>query len=221
MKSYEDSDRLVTYIAIGLISLTFVVFLIINLSSGFTNNPKSTDFNFIVEQMFMKTASKSDVENYQKLDPVEKLKRLEVFKSKNPQSVKTAYEIVAYNTSMLVVNNEDIKTVVENANTDVAMKEIVAKSLSMPIFTTLEITPKNVKNITISPQVSITKDGVVVNISDSILPILSASGGIEFEKLNSSSKNKLFNILKEKIIKEMNSKYKKASVSLSFVKTNL
>lgn len=214
MSSGDETDRLITYAVIGIIVSVGLVFLIINLTSSSFSDPKSTDFDFVIEQIYMKRASPKELDFYKSSNPSTKLKMLEDFKRFNPDAVRTAMETTGYNTSSVIVNDPVVKDLVSNSNDVLACKSVVAKTLSMPIPISLEVAPKVIKKLIIQPQISMNNDGVVVDVERSIM--VSLSRDTEFHKFNASSKGKLINLLKEKIISDINSKYKKASVSLSF-----
>lgn len=218
MKSIE-SDKVVVYTVVAIMAVVAIVTTIIIMSiTSPLENFKNTDLDFIIEQSFLRKSNSKDIRAYETSGPVEKLKILEEFKQKNPDSIKIANEIVSFNSSNVITKDPVIKQIVEEGSNN-ACKSVVAKSLSMPINITVEITPKNIKKVVIHPFVRLNESGVIVDIENSIMPVLSKDN--DYNKLNSGSKNKIVNILKEKIINDINSKYKKATVSLSFAKLNL
>lgn len=197
-----------------------IVIIILSISTfvGVNPNEKSLDFNYLLEQEYISSMNSINRAIYEKSPSFIKVKLLENFRSKNPKSIQKVNELVAFNRAKYVSSQVSpaVKgSSVSESNKDLMFIETVARTISIPFSSAVETAKNKFEMIQIYPVISIgpNRNSIIVNLNESIMRTIDSN--FNLSKLDKQSKDKLYGLLKEKIISDISSNYKKASVGLA------
>jgi hypothetical protein len=178
-------------------------------------NPKSLDFNYLIEQEHLNNKSSAYKMFYNNAPSMIKLSILERFKSSSPGAVKKIKEIVAFNISKKVAADTVADLALKNSTKKKAALLTISSALSIPFSINIENESNVISNIKVDPIVipDLSQNGVVVRLQESVYRVINTNP--KLSNLNNQTKTKISNILKEKIINDITSKYKKASAEFA------